>query len=179
MQLFVFWAAILSIIIYFFWALYRNCVWDNVPFLKEDIIESFSHPFAKKRSVYISGTFLWLLLCIAMSMLLWFLADKVAFSKWDWILLLPAFGLIIYLAWNWKLSREESEGESKGKEENINEKSPYDREVELIKFVERHANYMIFAVTGVFIAAQYFTPKDASAIKPNFSMFYIFTFISL
>jgi hypothetical protein len=175
LPLIIFWLSFALFLGFFLWAIYRNCQWRYAKSFLTDIRESIMHPFKEKHSVYTSGILLWVLICICLSALGFAYRKIVGLSGWDFFLLLPAFGQIFYLVWNWKLIIDRNDNNP----EDSSERDDYTREVDLIKFVERHANYMIFGVTGVFIAAQYFINSSNQESIPNFSVFYFLTFMSL
>ncbi|MFH1389918.1 MAG: hypothetical protein ABIH56_04270 [Candidatus Margulisiibacteriota bacterium] len=120
-----------------------------------------SKPFNTICSSYITGIILWVLMCIAI------VSFEICYSglkgkEYYLLYFIPFLGLIIFLIWNCYLSTL-----AKGNNEND--------EVELIKFVERHANYLILGIAGVFTAAQFW--QNSVAISKLFFLFMILSML--
>ncbi|MDD5382311.1 MAG: hypothetical protein PHH60_01470 [Candidatus Margulisbacteria bacterium] len=126
--------------------------------------------FGSVCAAYLSGIVIWIFIGIAILsfVIKYSMTPDYAISIADYLLSIPFAGLIIYLTWNCILSRMEN----KSKEENL-----YKEEVELVKFVERHANYLIYGITGVFIAAQVLSGQLKH--EANFALFYLFMILSM
>lgn len=193
MQKIIFWLAFcigiiipLSLILFIFIIAIKNCIhsasvrfnWSKVI----DYLKNTFRPFDDNISIYLSGIVIWILMSIAIFTFLGLYVhnkDHVAYFGW---FILPFIGLIITLIWNGWLNLNEinnneivTEG-SDYKRKNGHENDRYDKEVELIQFVERHANYLIYGITGVFIATQFWMQ---SRPQTNFVITYFFMGLSM
>lgn len=169
-----------KMLIWFLFIVGYLCIAVFMAFLYKKISSSWKHhnllwrPFGSKCATYCSGVFIWVVMSFMIGQFVVLYSEitkKFSLSNLHLLLLIPCGGLIFYLLWNLILSME--------KPIKIpGAKDPYDQEVELIKFVERHANYMILGITGVFIAVQ-FWGNITKEFRPQFELFYLFMILSM
>lgn len=159
------------ILLYLFLSIIMSALYRFAP-QKWKYHEKLWRPFGSICATYVSGIIIWVATSCAISrFIIIYSTNEPSQTIAPYLtclflfLIIPFIGLIVYLFWNLVLSFDESVG-SKGKE--------YEQEVELIKFVERHSNYMIYGITGVFIASQLWT-----AYKDKFPLVYLFMILSM